>query len=73
MFHVDNSINSATLDINTDRKGHKNSAVALYGVCCAAMFIQHIYFTDNPERSHGRYKTTCVYFPVFSNPTFVLS
>ena len=46
------SIYSAMVDINTDRKNHKNSAVAFYGDCCAAMFIHHIYFTDNPERSH---------------------
>ena len=67
------SFHSVRVDINTDRENHKNSAVAFYGDCCAAMFIYHIYFTDNPERSHGRYKKTCVHFPVFVNPTFVLS
>ena len=60
------------VDINTDRKNHKNSAVVFYGDCCAAMFIHHIYFTDNPERSHERYKYLRI-LPYFGNPTFVLS
>lgn len=45
---------SVGVDINTDRENHKNSAVAFYGDCCAAMFIYYIYYTDNPERSDGR-------------------